>query len=55
MPDCKSPKLFIDIMNTNPNGLEEFVNLPIVQEKIVAMEKNMAEVKSRMVENIHES
>lgn len=49
-PDCESPKFFIDLFKMDPNGLEEFLSLPIVQEKIIALEKNAADLKSEMTE-----
>lgn len=50
VPECESPKLFIDIINKDPNSLEEFLSLPIVQEKIIALEKDAAVLKSDMTE-----
>lgn len=50
MPDCESPKFFIDMFKKDPNGLEDFLNLPIVQEKLIALEKGAADLKSGMPE-----
>lgn len=49
VPDCKSPQFFIDMFKKDPNGLEEFLSLPVVQDKIIALEKSAADLKSAMM------
>lgn len=54
VPDSKSPQFFIDIFKKDPNSLEEFLSLPIVQEKIIALEKSAADLKSEITEKTNE-
>lgn len=50
IPGSKSPQFFIDLYKKDPNGLEEFLSLPIVQDKIIALEKSAADLKLEMSE-----
>lgn len=46
IPDCESPKFFIELFKKDPSGLEDFLRLAIVQEKLIALEKGAADLKS---------
>lgn len=50
MPDCESPQFFIDLFKKDPNGLEDFLSLPIVQTKLMALERGAADLKTVMTE-----